>query len=149
MKTNPNEATTALLIRAAEETDLPTIFDIRKQVFVLEQGVDPEEEYDEFETSAVHLIALWNQKAVGTARFRSTEKGWKIERMAVLANFRKLGIGRSMLQEALLLLPKDGRKVYLHAQEHALGFYESTGFSPTGNRFFEANIPHFLCELIR
>ena len=146
MKTNPNEAPTALLIRAAEETDLPTIFDIRKQVFVLEQDVHPDEEYDEFETSAVHLIALWQEQAVGTARFRSTEKGWKIERMAVLARFRKRGVGRALLSEALERLPKDGRVIYLHAQEHALSFYESSGFISKGDRFYEANIPHFLCE---
>ena len=147
MKATPNEGSTVLQVRAALADDLPTVFDIRKQVFVLEQDVHPDEEYDEFETSAVHLIALWQEQAVGTARFRSTEKGWKIERMAVLARFRKRGVGRALLSEALERLPKDGRVVYLHAQEHALSFYESSGFISKGDRFYEANIPHFLCEL--
>ncbi len=66
--------------------------------------------------------------------------------MAVLARFRKRGVGRALLSEALERLPKDGRVIYLHAQEHALSFYESCGFIPKGDRFFEANIPHFLCE---
>lgn len=146
MKANPNESTAKLRVRTAEDSDLSAVFDIRKQVFVVEQAVDPREEYDEYESSCTHLIAEWEGQPVGTARFRSTEKGWKIERMAVLVSFRKLGVGRALLHEILVRLPSDGRLIYLHAQEHALGFYESAGFIRTGNRFYEANIPHFLCR---
>jgi len=147
MKANPNAGKTLLQLRLASASELPAVFDIRKQVFVLEQNVDPDEEYDEFEELSTHLIALWDGSAVGTARFRSTEKGWKIERMAVLSSFRNRGIGRKLLTLALEHLPKDGRPIYLHAQEHALGFYQSAGFRQTGHRFYEANIPHFLCIL--
>jgi predicted GNAT family N-acyltransferase len=147
MKENPNEVKTDLQVRPAASIDLSTVFDIRKQVFVVEQNVNPEEEYDEFEEISTHFIAFWDGSAVGTARFRSTEKGWKIERMAVLSSFRNLGVGKRLLIVALEHLPKDGRPVYLHAQEHALGFYQSAGFHKTGNRFYEANIPHFLCIL--
>ncbi|MBM3918729.1 MAG: GNAT family N-acetyltransferase [Sphingomonadales bacterium] len=134
-----------LLVTVASAADLPIVFDIRNRVFVVEQQVDPKEEYDVYEGASTHLIAFWDGAAVGTARFRSTEKGWKIERMAVLAPFRRLGVGKALLLEVLVRIPQDGRSIYLHAQEHALSFYKGLGFSSSGDRFYEADIPHRLC----
>ena len=72
---------------------LKQIFEIRRKVFVEEQEVDAREEYDEFETSSTHLVAKFNSLPVGTCRFRNTEKGIKLERFAVLKEYRKDGVG--------------------------------------------------------
>ncbi|MDP2188440.1 MAG: GNAT family N-acetyltransferase [Sphingobacteriaceae bacterium] len=124
---------------------LKAVFEIRQKVFVEEQAVDPEEEYDEFEDSSRHFLLLAGGKPCATGRFRSTDKGWKIERMAVLAEERGNGYGGMVLQKMLEQVPQDERPIYLHAQEHALSFYQRHHFKAVGERFWEANIPHFKC----
>ena len=61
-----------------------TIFNIRKNVFVIEQEVDPAKEYDEFEDSSTHFLASVEGSPAGTARWRFTKNGIKLERFAVL-----------------------------------------------------------------
>lgn len=126
-------------------SELNKAFEIRKKVFVVEQNVPEEEEYDEFEKSSTHFIAFLNEKPVGTCRWRNTDKGIKLERFAVLAEVRGKGVGDALL-EACLDDIKPIRKdkiVYLHAQEHAIPFYQKSGFFTFGERFFECEIPHY------
>jgi len=137
------------LIEVTTEPFKAVVFDIRRRVFVEEQAVDPEEEYDEYEDSSRHFLLQHNGIGLATGRFRSTTYGWKIERMAVLADYRAQGFGMLLLQGLLPLIPNDGRPIYLHAQEHALLFYQKAGFIAQGERFYEANIPHFKMELSR
>jgi predicted GNAT family N-acyltransferase len=66
-----------------------------------------------------------------------------LERFAVLKEHRTAGIGAALLQNCLKELEDSGHTLYLHAQEHAMGFYEKHGFKAHGERFFEAGIPHF------
>lgn len=114
---------------------------IRKIVFVDEQNVAPEIEYDEYEQVATHIIAYLNNQAVGTARWRWTDKGFKLERFAVLSEARRNGIGAAMV--AFILNEIDTSKpVYLNSQISALDFYTSLGFAAEGEIFYEANIPH-------
>jgi predicted GNAT family N-acyltransferase len=140
-----------VLIQSQDELDLALA--IRHQVFVVEQKVDPAEEYDSFDPIEVHsavcahFLALVGEKAVGTARLRKTENGVKLERFAVLPEARTSGAGRALIRACLEHLPSGTRLVYLHAQEQALGFYEKAGFRPVGERFFEAGIPHFKMQL--
>jgi len=131
------------LTEVRDSQTLETVFAIRKEVFVNEQAVDPEEEYDEFETQSRHFLLLVDDTGAATGRFRSTEKGWKIERMAVLKAYRGRSYGALVLQSMLAVIPRDGRPIYLHAQEHALPFYKRYRFVAEGDRFLEANIPHF------
>lgn len=133
------------IIEIVNEDDLKAAFEIRKMVFVEEQQVAAEEEYDEHETHSRHFLLLAEAKACATGRFRSTDKGWKIERMAVLPEARGKGYGGLVLQAMIAEIPNDNRPLYLHAQEHALQFYEKHHFLPEGERFWEANIPHFKC----
>lgn len=124
------------------QSDLDKAFEIRRIVFVEEQNVAPEEEYDEFEDSSVHFLALLNNEPAGTARYRQTDKGYKLERFAVLKEARGYGVGALLVKSCLEALDPQPY-IYLHAQEHALGFYEKLGFSPVGERFWECEIPHF------
>ncbi len=107
------------------EADMLKAFEIRRLVFVIEQQVDPKEEYDEYEIACTHFLAIKDGIPCGTARIRKTENGFKLERFAVLKNYRGYGY------------------VYMHAQEHALGFYAKFGFEPKGERFYECEMPHF------
>jgi predicted GNAT family N-acyltransferase len=117
---------------------------IRYEVFQREQGVDPELDLDGFDASAIHVLATWSQEPVGTARIRYVNDDVaKIERLAVLPNFRQRGIARQMMDTALAFLKAhQTSKVILNAQEYIVPFYSQLGFEPVGDRFLEANIPH-------
>ncbi len=119
------------------------IFKIRQEVFVKEQRVSREEEFDEFEKSSIHYLGTFSGTDAGTARWRITDKGIKLERFAVLAEFRMKGVAAKILHQVLEHVTPIGLKIYLHAQVSAVGFYEKNGFKKEGSMFTEANIDHF------
>ncbi len=119
------------------------IFKIRSDVFVEEQKVSRDEEFDEFEESSLHYLAILNDKGAGTARWRITKKGIKLERFAVLMPFRKKGVAAAVLSKVLQDVKPLGTRIYLHAQVTAVGFYEKYGFKKEGPMFSEANIDHY------
>lgn len=124
---------------------------IRKKVFVIEQKVDPNDEYDQFEETSHHFLAKLDGKPAGAARWRMTEKGIKLERFAVLKEFRGKGIGQALVSAVLEDLRSyslsDGQVVYLHAQLNAVSLYSKFGFRPVGDLFEECNIQHYKMEL--
>lgn len=128
-------------------SDLETAFAIRRRVFVEEQRVDPQEEYDEFEASSHHFLAYSNDTPCGTARWRRTSDGVKLERFAVLPNYRRLGVGkalvRAVLDDVFGQQPEPIERIYIHAQLPAMPLYEGFGFVPVGPQFEEAGIQHF------
>jgi predicted GNAT family N-acyltransferase len=119
------------------------IFKIRQTVFVDEQKVSREEEFDEFEKSSIHYLAVLDGKPAGTSRWRITEKGIKMERFAVLPEFRKMGVANAILLQMLSDVSLKNITIYLHAQESAVGFYLKNAFVKEGDVFVEANIRHF------
>jgi predicted GNAT family N-acyltransferase len=118
-----------------------TLTRIRYQVFVNEQRVPADMELDEHDTSCDHLLAFDEQGiAVGTARLLPDGH---IGRMAVLAEYRGQGIGTLLLTEILELAKSRGLStIALHAQTHAVSFYEKHLFYIVGEEFMEAGIPH-------
>ena len=128
------------------ENDLKIAFSIRKKVFVEEQKVPEDIEWDEFEYKATHALAYIQDKPAGTARWRKTQKGMKLERFAVLPEFRSCGVGKNLVYFILKEL-LNSETIYLHSQEHVVKYYEYFGFVKRGSKFFEANIPHWLMEL--
>ena len=118
---------------------------IRKMVFVDEQGVDANLEYDH-EEEARHYLLLLGEKPIATARWRETENGLKLERFAVLPKFRNRGIGEIILKEVLRDVSSAGKTIYLHAQLKAVTFYERNWFSKIGDSFMEAGIGHYLMK---
>lgn len=122
----------------AEEKEL--LSSVRRQVFIIEQQVPDELEWDEFDETATHIVASIDGKIIGTARLKTDGQ---IGRMAVLKPYRNQGIGSRLLQ--LVLTTAQGKqypKVYLHAQVEAIPFYEKHGFTSEGDIFYEADIPH-------
>ena len=118
------------------------IFEIRNQVFVIEQNVDPNEEY-EFEENSTHFLLFEKKIPCATARYRKTNKGIKLERFAVLKQYRKKGYGNRILKRILKELKYTDDDIYLHAQLQVVNFYKKQGFIEIGDVFFEAGIKHY------
>jgi predicted GNAT family N-acyltransferase/predicted HAD superfamily Cof-like phosphohydrolase len=118
-------------------------FGIRKLVFVEEQNVDPKEEFDSFEDSSTHFLMFYVKDPVATARWRFTENGIKLERFAVLQEYRNKGLGAILLKTVIADVKDYKKPIYLHAQVKAMNFYEREGFVKTGPMFSECNILHY------
>jgi predicted GNAT family N-acyltransferase len=123
-------------------------FEIRRKVFVEEQKVPADEEFDEFENSSTHFLAFYNDIPAATARWRFTEKGIKLERFAVLKEFRNKKIGSEILNAVLDDVKPFNKYTYLHAQLAAVNFYERAGFKKKGDIFSECDIEHYLMVLL-
>ena len=131
--------------RVRTKRELTQAMAVRRVVFVIEQKIDETEEYDGLDDSSLHFVALSDGKVVGTARVRfPSPQCAKIERMAVLKEFRRCGVGTGILNRIEKELK--GRRVpvaVLHAQIIAAPFYESQGYKPIGAHFYEAGIEHY------
>jgi len=125
----------------SSEEQLQQAYAIRKQVFCVEQNVAEKIEMDRFDKFSNHILAFADEKPIGTARWRFTIEGVKLERFAVLKEHRTTGIGKAMVKFVLDQV-KDLGQVYLNAQESVIPFYEKFGFKTVGERFLEADIPH-------
>lgn len=118
---------------------------IRQAVFVDEQGIPADLEYDAADATAVHAVAVNRLgRAVATGRLLEHAPGVsKIGRMAVIRALRGGGAGATVLQALVDAARTRGdREVLLHAQASAVGFYLRRGFRPVGEAFEEAGIPH-------
>ncbi len=122
-------------------TAQPAIRVIREAVFIREQAVPQELEWDGLDPLCAHVLA-WNDigEAIGTSRM---QPNGTIGRMAVIKDWRGHGVGRMLLHTLLDLAARQGlARVTLSAQIHALGFYQRAGFHVVGEPFMDAGIPH-------
>ena len=128
--------------------ELEEAFRLRQVVFVEEQGVDLDIEYDGQDSEALHMVVKKDNKTIGTARVRFLNAGIaKIERMAILKPYRRQGIGRSMMSFLdSELRTRHIEYVSLHAQCIVIAFYESCGYTAIGSTFWEAGIEHVTME---
>ncbi|HOY38550.1 MAG: GNAT family N-acetyltransferase [Bacteroidales bacterium] len=115
---------------------------IRKLVFVDEQKIDPDLEFDGYDKDAQHFLLYFKSEPVATARWRETDAGIKLERFAVMKQFRNHGYG-SKLMAFIMQQNLTGKHLYFHSQLSAVGFYEALGFEKDGELFYEAGIPHY------
>ena len=132
--------------KVSDPANLEKVFAIRREVFVGEQNCPPELEW-EFEDESIHFLATVDDVPAGASRWRKTDKGYKLERFAVLKNFRGMGLGQELVKAVLADLPADASYVYLHAQVQAVPLYEKFGFEKVGPEFEEAGIRHYKMEL--
>lgn len=119
---------------------------VRDAVFLVEQRISPADEIDDRDTVCRHVVVYCDGKPVATGRLDS-EKNGKVGRVAVLAEFRRKGIGSEVMRaiegEARKLgLPK----VWFHAQQSAVQFYLTLGYATVGDEFLEAEIVHVRME---
>lgn len=119
---------------------------VRRAVFIIEQNVPEELEWDQADERAYHVLATTEEGTpIGTGRLKPDGH---IGRMAVLRNWRGRGVGSAILRSLLALAGKEGCSiVYLHAQKQAMPFYERHGFSAYGDEFDEAGIRHRMMSL--
>ncbi len=129
-------------IQLVEWPDQATVLrNIREAVFIHEQHVPVELEWDEFDEISLHALAInLLGEPVGTARLLPDGH---IGRMAVLKEWRRKGFGGAMLMRLLKESKRQGMKeVILNAQTTAIQFYTRFGFIVASKEFMDAGIPH-------
>lgn len=135
------------IVNADYTRDVALLRAVREPVFVLEQNVPLDMEWDELDPLSRHVLALdSSNQPVGTARLTPDHR---IGRMAVLRDWRGRGIGEAMLHALLDQARQLGYPaIELHAQVDAIGFYERNGFTAYGDEFDEAGIRHRHMRLV-
>jgi predicted GNAT family N-acyltransferase len=115
-------------------------------VFINEQLVPPELEWDGYDQDCWHVLAQTaDGKAIGTGRMLYDGH---IGRMAVLPQYRKAGVGSTLLNELINIARRQGiNEVFLHAQTQAVAFYQKHGFVIASDEFMDAGIPHVTMQL--
>ncbi len=131
--------------------DMQMAFAVREEVFVKEQQVSREDEFDEFEDESFHFLATIDGVSVGAARWRITDAGGKLERFAVEAKHRGKGVGKLLVEAVLTHIDQTNftGKLYLHAQLEAIPLYAHFGFAIVGEQFTECDIEHQTMELLK
>lgn len=121
--------------------------EVRRTVFIEEQGVPEDMEWDEHDTTAMHILALTLEGTpIGCARLLTDGH---MGRMAVLPAWRGVGIGKALLAAAQRAAKLRGHSVLkLSAQTHAAGFYAAAGFEAVGAAYEEAGIPHVAMQRV-
>ncbi|HET6858750.1 MAG TPA: GNAT family N-acetyltransferase [Streptomyces sp.] len=143
------------VVRVADgPADTEACFAVRKEVFVVEQEVPADIEYDAFDALAVHVLAVTDEGLpLGTGRLLygpaaadrtgGDETVGSLGRLAVSRAARGLGVGAALVRAIEGAAAERGLSaVDLHAQTHALGFYERLGYTAYGPEFLDADIAH-------
>jgi len=131
------------LIDVKSSQGLEDTFYVRREVFIKEQNVPEKEEFDEADLRAHHVVLYANARPVATGRLFKDEKTWLIGRISVLKECRGKHAGKLVIEKLLEKAVKLGAgEVHIHAQTHAVSFYEKFGFVAHGETFLETNIEH-------
>jgi predicted GNAT family N-acyltransferase len=126
------------------DIELHEAFEVRRQVFVGEQGIPENPVFDEYDKESLHIVVKDGQKVIGSARVLFlTDNQAKLERMAISGGYRRKGIGREMLLFLdTVWKAKQVQQVIIHAQLEVVPFYKLCGFIEVGLPFKEAGIKH-------
>lgn len=113
---------------------------IREQVFIQEQGIAPEDEWDDLDATVLHFIVYDREQPIATARLLPQHS---VGRVAVLMPYRKQGIGK-ILMEHIIDYARQQNLPYLKlsAQTYVTAFYEALGFVVQGEEYLDCGIPH-------
>lgn len=125
-------------------TDLTACKDLRRDVFVTEQGYSDAEEFDDLDATSTHIIARSGNDCIGTARYFNTGNIGKIGRLCVAKSARKKGLGAELIQFVLTQFAQNPSidTAYLSAQVQALSFYEGLGFEQRGDTYLDGHVTH-------
>ena len=132
---------------ASTPEELAAAMQIRRQVFIEEQHVPESREQDGKDNESKHVIVTADNKPIGTARIRVIENNKitkiKIERMAVIKEYRSKGIGKQIIQfiETYAKSTK-AKELIAHSQWQAISFYKNSGYKERGEPFYDAGIGH-------
>ncbi len=116
---------------------------IREKVFIEEQKVTPQLEWDGLDEEAIHFLVYKYEKAIGCARALVIENHMQLGRMAVLKQHRHQGVGSALIGKAITTSKLNQlSSIYISAQCHAIDFYKKFGFEVTSQIYLDAEIPH-------
>jgi predicted GNAT family N-acyltransferase len=116
---------------------------IREKVFIQEQKVTPELEWDGMDEKAIHFLVFNDKAAIGCARAIVIKDHMQLGRMAVLKEYRGQGIGSALIEKAMTTAKLNQLSaIYISAQCHAIDFYKKFGFEVTSDIYLDAEIPH-------
>lgn len=137
----------AVEVKGAE---LEEAFQIRREVFVEEQGVPLQDEFDGYDepgAAARHILVHYEEQPAAAGRLRWIGDTAKLERICVRANLRKFGLGSVVVKSLEKIAQEEGfHKAKVHAQTQAQNFYEKLGYSQVSEEFIEDGIPHIVME---
>jgi predicted GNAT family N-acyltransferase len=143
----PMQLENTRIVHAEEDADFDQIFTIREAVFERELGLAEEKQIDGFDHVAHHYIMVYNNRAVGVSRWRVTLGGnIRLDRLAVLKEYRSKGFGKALMQKMLTHIPKN-KTTYLECLVDQAGFFADLGFVVVGDEFDFQGFPHLRMEL--
>ncbi len=126
-----------------DKAGMDLVHEIRREVFIDEQGVPEELEMDELDQAAIHVLAYVDNVPAGCGRILLNEDSAKIGRVAVRKNMRRSGIGAGVCKLLISIAENRGiHSIYVNAQLSAVSFYKSLNFRIEGDPFVEAGIDH-------
>jgi predicted GNAT family N-acyltransferase len=129
------------VVKWIDEYDSLTM--IREKVFIEEQKVTPQLEWDGMDEKAIHFLVFNDKAAIGCARAIVIKDHMQLGRMAVLKEYRGQGIGSALLEKAMTIAKLNQLSaIYISAQCHAINFYKKFGFEVTSDIYLDAEIPH-------
>ncbi|NLO02445.1 MAG: GNAT family N-acetyltransferase [Bacteroidales bacterium] len=129
------------IYRVKDKEAMDLVLQIRREVFIKEQGVPEEIEVDGMDQDAIHVLAYVDGTPAGCGRMLLQGEAAKIGRVAVRKNMRRYGIGSGMCKLLIAIAEDIGiSKIYLNAQLTAVDFYLAMGFMKIGDIFMEAGI---------
>lgn len=138
---------TIIVRKITTPAEMAHAFHIRSQVFIIGQGVPADIDIDGEDHACTHYIAYCDDKPAGTVRARPYQNGIKIERVAVLEEFRGKGIAKHLMKSVVEnARAQQELPITVHAQSYIASMYDSLGFKQDGPEFLEADIPH--CRMI-
>jgi predicted GNAT family N-acyltransferase len=116
---------------------------IRQKVFIEEQKVTSQLEWDGMDEEAIHFLAFKNEKAIGCARAFVIENYMQLGRMAVLKAYRGEDVGTALIEKAITTAKLNQLSaIYISAQCQAIDFYKKFGFEITSDIYLDAEILH-------
>ena len=122
---------------------LSQLKNIREKVFIQEQKVTPQLEWDGMDEKAIHFLVFNDKAAIGCARAIVIKDHMQLGRMAVLKEYRGQGIGGALIEKAMTIAKLNQLSViYISAQCHAIDFYKKFGFEVKSDIYLDAEIPH-------
>lgn len=138
----------------SQTEDIDACVALRREVFIVEQGISEDDEIDDLDDQAIHILAKVDGVPVGTARLLIVGSAGnftgKIGRICVLKSQRGTGLGAALVGYSADHLKARGdlKRLMLGAQEYAIGFYEKLGFQVCGPVYVDAGIPHRDMEIL-
>lgn len=122
---------------------LSQLKNIREKVFIQEQKVTPQLEWDGMDEKAIHFLVFNDKAAIGCARAIVIKDHMQLGRMAVLKEYRGQGIGGALIEKAMTIAKLNQLSaIYISAQCHAIDFYKKFGFEVKSDIYLDAEIPH-------